>query len=177
MNSSFSPDTVRVKLRLNCFTRFECPILTPPPSVVRYTNRPFGHQRECTKRLITSTVYRPLDRQIEEKNGRRLSNILQCDTRHPPTSQWQAPTGSFSSLANYVNTELQFHSCQHKGNIFPPGSKIAFKCPPLEALSVDIVIIHVGPTVSHFNYVVCTSGIVFQISLDNSISLHFNVRV
>jgi len=45
-----------LKLLLNCYTVAAPQTLSPayaaPPSLIPYTNRPFGHRRRCTKRLV-----------------------------------------------------------------------------------------------------------------------------
>jgi len=51
VNSAFSPDQSVLNF---CSTAKRSP--TPPHSLARYTNRPFGHERIHTKRLVISTT-------------------------------------------------------------------------------------------------------------------------
>jgi len=55
VNSAFLPNQSVLNCRSTaihgCTAADVSPAPTPPPSLVPYTNRPFGHQRRCTKRL------------------------------------------------------------------------------------------------------------------------------
>jgi len=54
--------SVRVKFLLNCYTvaapQTQVPPCADPPSLVRYTYRPFVHRRRCTKRLTVPGMVR-----------------------------------------------------------------------------------------------------------------------
>ena len=65
--------SVRVKLLLNCYTVAVPTVrLQPTPSLVWYTNRPFGHQRRYTKRLVIS----PGPRQLASTNIAPLFTLI-----------------------------------------------------------------------------------------------------
>jgi len=90
-NSAFSPDQSVLNVLLNSYA---AAVPTPPPSLVRYTNRPFGHGGRCKERLTMHCVHRrryELTPSVSSDRSADMTNELAVKPR--PHRQLFAATG------------------------------------------------------------------------------------
>ena len=85
MNSVVLPDQSALsfsEVLLNCYTVADASFAyAAPSSLVPYTNRPFVHQRRCTKRLITSHVESTMRHALLKRAKNFLTNAAPAATK------------------------------------------------------------------------------------------------